>query len=236
MTWTTRQRSDLGGGLAAIRAVSGRLVILLHGVGLRSEAWAPQIDALSTRFGVLAIDLPGHGGSTAQGEASVTDFARRIAGALDAPAVVIGHSMGAMIAAELARLHPDRVTGIGCLNAIHRRAAAAKQAVQARAASLDGVTCPAPGPTLGRWFGTSDTPQRRACQDWLTAVPPNGYRAAYRAFAQADGPKDAALRALSAPALFMTGAEEPNSTQPCHAGWPVLPRKARRRSWPGRRI
>ncbi|MDN3722137.1 hypothetical protein QW131_30475 [Roseibium salinum] len=55
-------------------------------------------------------------------------------------------------------------------------------------------------------------PARAACRRWLTGVDPAGYRAAYRVFAQEDGPSDTDLGRLASPALFMTGSREPNST------------------------
>ena len=39
-------------------------MVLLHGVGLRLEAWAPQIESLAKTHRVIALDLPGHGGSS----------------------------------------------------------------------------------------------------------------------------------------------------------------------------
>ncbi|MEC7963535.1 MAG: alpha/beta fold hydrolase, partial [Pseudomonadota bacterium] len=77
MTWKTQPRSDFG-PLQAITvpasngsssqqngsAEKGPLAILLHGVGLRAEAWAAQIPVLSDLgFDVLAPDMPGHGQS-----------------------------------------------------------------------------------------------------------------------------------------------------------------------------
>ncbi|MCT4369204.1 alpha/beta hydrolase [Yangia mangrovi] len=213
MTWTTRPRSDLGGGLAGIVAgASGPRVLLIHGVGLRAEAWGAQLGALARSCRVIAVDMPGHGQSVARGESGLADFAGRIAGVLDGPTAIAGHSMGAMIAAELARQLPEKVSGIACLNAIHRRDPAAQQAVKARAAQLDGQSNGDPEPTLNRWFGEDETPARAACRDWLSDVDPQGYRAAYRVFAEEDGPAEATLRGLACPALFMTGALEPNST------------------------
>lgn len=37
-------------------------VVLIHGVGLQSVAWHPQIAALSQTHSVIAVDMPGHGG------------------------------------------------------------------------------------------------------------------------------------------------------------------------------
>jgi pimeloyl-ACP methyl ester carboxylesterase len=103
------------------------------------------------------------------------------------------------------------VRGVAALNAIYRRPEAASLAVQARAAALDGISAPDPAATLARWFDSA-SPERDACEDWLRAADPAGYRDAYRVFAAADGPADATLAALPCPALFLTGAREPNST------------------------
>ena len=93
MTWTTRPRSKFG-PLAAITAGEGPLVLLLHGVGLRAEAWGAQIDALvAAGFSVIAPDMLGHGGSDGPSE-SLSDFVAPLKALLDQPAVVVGHSMG----------------------------------------------------------------------------------------------------------------------------------------------
>lgn len=214
MTWTTRQRSERG-SLAAISAGTGPGpgVLLIHGVGLRAEAWGGQIETLATKARVTAVDLPGHGDSPAlPGRPGLADYVAAVRTAWTGPTVIVGHSMGAMIALELAAQYPADTLGVVALNAIFRREPSARDAVQARAASLDGLTPGDPGPTLTRWFGTSASPERAACDRWLRAVSPAGYRAAYQVFAMSDGPADGALGALRCPALFMTGEDEPNST------------------------
>lgn len=212
MIWADRPR-DRAGDLAAVCAGSGPSVLLIHGVGLRAEAWAPQIDALARRFRVTAVDLPGHGHSPLRGaRADLGDYTEAVATALSRPTVVIGHSMGAMIALDLAARRPEAVRAVGALNAVYRRPADAAEAVRARAAALDGQTAADPEPTLRRWFGAASGAERMACGKWLRATDPAGYRAAYRVFARADGPTDAALARMACPALFLTGAAEPNST------------------------
>ncbi|WP_138935295.1 alpha/beta fold hydrolase [Roseovarius arcticus] len=212
MTWTTRQRSKTG-SIAAISVGEGSLVLMIHGVGLRAEAWAAQIDELSKAHRVVAVDIPGHGESAAlKSRAQMADFTDAIAAVLDAPAVVVGHSFGAMIAMDMATRYPDRVIGVAALNAIYRRDPAAKSAVLARADSLGGAAVADPGATLARWFGDAPSPQRDACHGWLSGVDPAGYRDAYRAFAREDGPSNQELRDMHCPVLFLTGGREPNST------------------------
>lgn len=212
MTWTTLPRSDFG-ALSAISKGSGRLVLLIHGVGLQSEAWRRQIEALAPTYRAVAVDLPGHGKSAMPaGQLSVADYTNLIAAGLEEPALVVGHSMGAMIALDMASRYPQKLRGVAGLNAIFERNAEAAQAVKSRAASLDGVTLADPTQTLDRWFGAVGSPERNACRDWLTAVDPEAYKTAYSAFADDNGPRRDALDALACPALFMTGALEPNST------------------------
>ena len=85
--------------------------------------------------------MPGHGDSATLGPNSdLADFTDEIVTVLDAPATVIGHSFGAMIALNMATRHPALVTGVAALNAIYRRSASAKALVFARANGLDGTT------------------------------------------------------------------------------------------------
>ena len=79
MTWTIQPRSSFG-ALAAITGGSGPNVVLVHGVGLRAEAWGGQLQALAQNGRVIAVDMPGHGESARLGDhPSLTDFSDAIA-------------------------------------------------------------------------------------------------------------------------------------------------------------
>ncbi len=212
MIWTTRPRSEFG-ALRAIDAGEGPTVLLIHGVGLRAEAWNAQMDALAGRFRVVAVDVPGHGQSPLSGEIrNLLDYTDAIADGLNEPAFVIGHSMGAMIALDMAVHYPHLVHGVAALNAIFQRDLAASAAVRGRARSLDGKSVADPSATLTRWFGDTPSSERKACEVWLRGVDPAAYRMAYRVFAHENGPNPSALEKLGCPALFLTGRDEPNST------------------------
>ena len=77
---------------------------------------------------------------------------------------------GAMIALDLAVRHPHLVKGVAALNAIYRRSPKAAEAVRRRATELSATGDSDPEATLTRWFGDRDTPERRACREWLTGV------------------------------------------------------------------
>ena len=212
ITWTTQPRSEAG-GVSFIRAGTGPGLYLVHGVGLRAEAWMAQVSKLSATRHCRAFDLPGHGASRALPHpATLAQYTDRIAAAIDAPGVVAGHSMGAMIALDLAVRHPHLVKGVAALNAIYCRSPEAVEAVRRRAADLSAMERADPEATLTRWFADQDTAERRACRAWLAEVPAGHYKTAYEVFASEDGPADADLARLNRPALFMTGGDEPNST------------------------
>ena len=211
MIWTTRPRSRVG-SLAAICAGQGPSVTLFHGVGLNADAWGAQIDALSQDYGVTAFDMAGHGDSAGLKKAvpTLSDYADAVRVNLTSPTVVVGHSMGAMIALKLAQ--DPAVIGVVALNAIYQRTPMASAAVRARATQLRDEPSIDPEPTLMRWFEDLTLPEATACEGWLRSVPINGYRAAYSVFANENGPTASELQSLNKPALFITGGREPNST------------------------
>ncbi|MEO0356755.1 MAG: alpha/beta fold hydrolase [Pseudomonadota bacterium] len=210
--WTDRPRSPFG-TLPAIHQGSGPQVVALHGVGLRAESWGGQLSGLADAgFSVIAPDMLGHGHAPLGGAKRLADFAEPIVAALDRPTCLIGHSMGALLAMQIAALNPDHVVGVAALNGIYDRPPQATAAVQARADAIDPRLAPDPTPTLERWFGSAGSDERRACQRWLTSMDPAAYAVAYRAFAYDAGPQTDTLAQLTCPGLFITGADEPNST------------------------
>ncbi|MEH6813826.1 MAG: alpha/beta hydrolase [Motiliproteus sp.] len=100
--------------MGCIRAGKGPVLVLVHGFLSGLAYWEKQIESLSTHFEVIAMDLPGYGGETQQtGLDKVADFAGTILEQLDTLGVknfhLVGHSMGGMIAQEIALQAPDRV-------------------------------------------------------------------------------------------------------------------------------
>lgn len=110
-----------GGTIHAIERGAGRPLVLLHGVTLRSDVWAPQLHQLADRYRVIAVDLRGHGASTAgsagYGIGRLADDLATLLVELDLRhAVVVGHSMGGMTLMHFCGAHPDvlaeRVDGL----------------------------------------------------------------------------------------------------------------------------
>ncbi|HET9693976.1 MAG TPA: pimeloyl-ACP methyl ester esterase BioH [Steroidobacteraceae bacterium] len=86
---------------------TGPDLVLLHGWALHGGMWGPWLDRLETRFRLHLVDLPGHGRSPwPAGTRQLADLARAIAPVVPAGSVVLGWSLGGMVALELARLRP----------------------------------------------------------------------------------------------------------------------------------
>ncbi|MBN8691864.1 MAG: alpha/beta hydrolase [Bacteroidetes bacterium] len=100
-------------------AGKGRVVVLLHGFLGSHEIWEQTISNLSKSYRVIAIDLPGHGGSDNFGYVHTMDLlAKSVKAVLDhlhlKKYVLVGHSMGGYAALAFADLFPDNIKGI-CL-------------------------------------------------------------------------------------------------------------------------
>ncbi|MFO1143223.1 MAG: alpha/beta fold hydrolase [Amaricoccus sp.] len=217
MTCTIPQRSDTRSGAAYVAKGTGEPLVLVHGVGLRLEAWAAQIEALSATNRVIALDMPGHGGSAPLAEgARLPDFVGWLVRVLDDLGLervnLAGHSMGALIAGGMAAEHPDRLARVGLVCGVHRRTPDAAAAVIARAEALSRGERDSAGP-LARWFGVGSTdPAAALVGEWLDAVEAGGYATAYQAFATGDATYADAWPGVTQPALFLTGALDANST------------------------
>ena len=93
-------------------------LVLVHGWTCDSSSWDGQVPELAKKYRVITLDLPGHGktGVPADGKFSMDLFARAVE-AVRAEAgadriVLVGHSMGAPVIRQYARLYPGHVAGL----------------------------------------------------------------------------------------------------------------------------
>jgi len=103
-------------------APDGAPVVFLHGVTDSCRAFGRVLDLLPRRFRAFAISQRGHGDSTRPDTGyTYRDMSEDLCAFMDAlslpSAVVVGHSMGSMVAQRFAVDHPDRVAGLVLMGA-----------------------------------------------------------------------------------------------------------------------
>jgi len=91
-----------------VRRGAGRPLLLVHGLGSSWRSWSPILPALEAEREVVAVDLPGFGETPAlSGEVSIATLADALGDFISAHNLdgvdVVGSSMGARLALELAR-------------------------------------------------------------------------------------------------------------------------------------
>jgi len=191
------KRTTARGTVSYREAGLGPALVLLHGIGSQSGSWVRQLQALAARFRVVAWDAPGYGESDPLPAEAPTadDYAVSLAALLDAlgigPAILVGSSLGALIAGAFAARWPQRVGGLVLLNPAGGYGRADANEREAKlAARLDRLA------RLGPRGMAEDLPpgtlspdasaEARALAAWSTgAIRPEGYTQAARMLANA---------------------------------------------------
>lgn len=195
-------------------------IAFLHGAQNDHSVWALQSCWFAWHgWNVLAADLPGHGRSGGAALATVEAMADWLLALLDAAgarqALLVGHSMGSLIALEAAHRAPDRVTSLALLGTTwpmkvsDALLAASKDDLQAaidmvniwsHSGPLPKPSCPAPGFSV---TGMS----RRLMQRMAERNPAQLFHTDFSACnAYANG--GAAAAGVGCPVLFVLGARD----------------------------
>ncbi len=196
-------------------------IVFVHGVGLDRRMWDGVACCLAGRLHCITFDMPCHGEATMP-ESGVTlaTFAGTLADIvddLDSAPVVVGFSMGAMVAQRFVIDRPGALRGLVLMNAVFNRDADQRAAILQRlaAAEHDGPAGTADS-AIERWF-TEDFRRNSpelvdAVRRRLLANDPTAYLAAYRVFATADAALAREAARITCPTLAMTAEHDINST------------------------
>ena len=97
------------------------VILFIHGFGGDLNNWMFLQPALAENFRTIALDLPGHGGSTKQvpapDAAGLAGFVLAAMDALGIPAAhLVGHSMGGAVALAMAQASAERVLSLSLIS------------------------------------------------------------------------------------------------------------------------
>lgn len=97
-------------------AQNGPTIIFLHGLARRGNDWNPLLAALHPGIHPITLDWRGHGLSDRGGSYQVLDYANDLVEALPFlshhPVILMGHSLGALVATEVSRRLPGMVSAL----------------------------------------------------------------------------------------------------------------------------
>lgn len=109
--------ADVAPDRREVAAPTKPALVFLHGIGGRASGWAPVQQACAAAgHPSLAWDMPGYGESPAIEPYDFDGLADALAALMDAhrlqKAVLVGHSLGGMVALQMWARHPGRIAGL----------------------------------------------------------------------------------------------------------------------------
>ncbi|MBX3477727.1 MAG: alpha/beta fold hydrolase [Brevundimonas sp.] len=200
-------------------------VFLLHGAFGAKDYWRNQIETLAgAGYRVVAWDAPGYGFSPMPQDFSVEGAARALAALIDAQGtqrnVILGHSMGGMIAQRAFDYRTDRIDGLilsATSAAFGRSDGEWQQAfVRERVAPLDaGQTIPEYAPRMLRSMMKpgADHPAIDLLIEVVSRMREETFRAAIEAITRFDG-RDILPKMATRPVICIAGAHDLGAAPP----------------------
>ncbi len=191
-------------------------LVFVHGAACNRRFWGPQVRQFASSHRVITVDLRGHGESDAPLQPyTMRLFADDLAWTctqlgVEEP-VVIGHSLGGMVALDFASAYPERAGAIVLVDSLllagGDRAGTVRDLV-------DGLRGPDPSLALRRYFaslfGPYDDPEVRSwILDQAVLTPPHVTSSLWQESIQT-WDDEAALRECGVPLLYID-AGTPNA-------------------------
>ena len=214
------RRVAVGGGVAieVVAAGSGPEVLLLPGLGTDVAVFARQTPTLSARFRVLGMNPRGVAGSDAP-EANRYDLSTLAADAarlVDHAVHVVGASLGAAVAIELALAHPERVRSLALLAPFVTASPRLLAVLDAWCRIAEEASAEALATALLPWFfsdrlladPTAAARTRRGLAAILSRVPPRTLARTAAGLRAWSGTRSAMLGTIAVPTLVIAGADD----------------------------
>ena len=192
-------------------------MLFLHGIGGNRTIFDDQLSAFAADWRAVAWDMPGYGDSAPLPRMTWPALADSLLRLFDelalADAVVVGHSMGGMVAQAFVARYPDRV------RALVRSATSPafgkpggewqRQFLSERLAPLERGLTPADlaDQVMAGMFAADAAPEaRRRAVAAMARIPSEIYRAALKCLVTFDGRED--LAGIACPALLLAGERD----------------------------
>ncbi|KAF7188206.1 Pimeloyl-[acyl-carrier protein] methyl ester esterase [Pseudocercospora fuligena] len=204
---------------------SGQLLITLHGLGGSSKTFEPLLPKLPLdRFRVIGVDFEGFGKTPVTSKpASVARYVSDLDDLIthlqrsspetsaSKPVVIIGHSLGTVVALHYTAKKPDRVAGLGLLgvgrSASHIEAARERMLGMAKRARSEGIE------PLAELAMTTNFPEhepqdiRLEVGKAVASSNPEGYAKTCEAMASSEH-VDQDYGRIMCPSVFITGEKD----------------------------
>lgn len=137
------------GTISYFSAGTGIPVLLIHGFGEDSSIWDNQVLFLQQSCKIIAVDLPGAGGSSifTNENVEISDFADAVKAVINAEGItsvlMIGHSMGGYISLAFQKKYPNELIGLGLIHSTANADSETKKIIRKKSISFirkNGVT------------------------------------------------------------------------------------------------
>lgn len=199
-------------------AAGGPVLAFSNSLGTDLRVWEPLLPYLPKTWRLLRYDTAGHGLSEHPGSRSIEDHADDLATLLAhvevGQAVIVGLSVGGMIAQALATRQPQRIAGLVLSNTAPKIGSAKIWNERISGVEKAGIAALSEG-VLERWFSKEFRAERpedlSLWRAMLTRTPPDSYIALCAAIRDADF--TASTAKIQLPTLCVVGSED-GSTPP----------------------
>ena len=189
-------------------------LVFSNSLGTDFRIWDAVAARLAGRYRLIRYDKRGHGLSEApRPPYAMADHVADLLALLDhlgiARSVIVGLSVGGVIAQGLAALHPERVAALVLSDTAHKIGTEASWNERIDAVTRDGIASIA-DTIMQRWFTSAyrrpDNPDFAGYTAMLTRTPVDGYAGTCAALRDADLTES--TRALKMPALCIVGDQD----------------------------
>jgi pimeloyl-ACP methyl ester carboxylesterase len=202
---------------------SGTPLVILHGLGGRSESWVPQYQGLGADYRVIGWDAPGYGESSEieLDQPNIEDYAEVFIRFIDALGIerchLMGHSVGTCIAAKVHQDHADRLLSLTLAEAVIGNGSSSEEEknrmLQSRADDLEemGPSVFAEKRTPNSLSPSADPDAIRAAVDFAKGMQVSGYLKLFGALVRAN--MFEYVDALRVPAMIVAGSDDKSAPE-----------------------